>query len=134
MLELLKAYRTETRNSVTSLVSWTALFLLPLLLQACASSPLRRLEESMDPMVGKKKRGEVERLVGQPVKCSSPQPMTRCEYRTLIGRNDPAPVTSKVEPGFGGPDLSPYEFFDVIEIFYDATGMMSDWRPLSIRH
>lgn len=84
-------------------------------------------------MVGVKKRGEVERLIGEPVKCATQGNLTRCEYRTLIGRNDPAPATSKKEPGFG-PDLSPYEFFDVIEIFYNETGLMTDWRALSIRH
>jgi len=98
---------------------------------ACSHSPLKRLEEAMDPMIGKK-RVEVESAVGQPVQCQPLQGSTRCEYRTLIGRNEQAPAAHKPEPGMG-PDLSPYEFFDVIEAFYDETGTLKDWHALSVK-
>ena len=102
------------------------------LVAGCASTQLSRLEETMDPMVGVAKRGDVEKSLGNPTQCVTEKGMLRCEYRTLIARNEPVPSAHKKEPGFG-PDLSPYEFFDVIEAFYDDTGLLRDWRPLSVK-
>jgi len=128
---MLKRYRRNGGRPLRAVLHGIAILALGPLL-ACSLSPLKRLEEAMDPMVGVKKKQEVERVIGEPVQCHSNTGTTRCEYRTLIGRNDPAPATHKKEPGMG-PDLSPYEFFDVIEAFYDETGMLKDWHALSIR-
>ena len=108
------------------------LFFILLLGFGCASTQLGRLQETMDPWVGVAKRLEVEKSLGSPTQCVTEKGMTRCEYRTLIARNEPVPSAHKKEPGFG-PDLSPYEFFDVIEAFYDDTGLLRDWRPLSVK-
>ncbi len=106
--------------------------LLFALVTSCASTQLKRLEETMDPMVGVAKRTDVEKSLGSPEQCSTQKGMTRCEYRTQIARNEPVPSAHKKEPGFG-PDLSPYEFFDVLEAFYDDTGLLRDWHPLSVK-
>lgn len=102
------------------------------LLGACAQPRIRRYEVLIEPRVNKAKKDEMAQVFGAPVKCEKVELFERCEYRTNKGRNDPTPETHR--PALAGmPDLRPYEYFDVIHLYYDADERLKDWAPVSMK-
>lgn len=77
---------------------------------------------------------QVNEVLGPPVSCAA-EPntnLTQCEYRTAMGRNLPTPDVHVRIPSMG-PDLSPYDHFDVLHLHFDDTGVARDWTPMVIR-
>jgi hypothetical protein len=106
--------------------SWALIWLL--VLGGCVEGRVKRYQSLLNPMVGTAKKDEVSRLLGSPTTCTTQPVGERCEYRTAKGRNDPVP--SVYEKNTLGPDLSPFEFYDVIQANYDGFGILKDWIPL----
>ena len=109
------------------------LFLLLVLsvLVSCAQSRVRRFDELIEPKIGKATKSNMSQLLGTPVKCIRVAALERCEYRTASQRNDPVPGVHIPKKGMG-PDVSPYEYFDVIHVFYDDFRVVRDWAPVVI--
>ena len=105
---------------------------LLILLTGCAISPVKRYRTIIDPLVGKSKQDEVNQVLGKPVFCIQEQTLQRCEYRTTAARNEETPYMHHKEIGFG-PDLSPYDSFDVLDLYYDAFGVLKEWNPVVVQ-
>jgi len=82
-------------------------------------------------MVGVWQQPEVNGRLGNPVYCRAQSELQRCEYRTAAGRNLPTQEVHQRIPTMG-PDLSPYENFDVLYLYFDDTGRLKDWTPVVI--
>lgn len=109
-----------------------SIFLVGLFLGACTHTRLDRYGDILEPMVGLEKRTKIEKTLGQPVACEERLGLNRCEYRTASQLNEPVPIVFSRAPGFG-PDLSPYHYFDVLYLYYDAFEVLQDWKPVVIR-
>jgi hypothetical protein len=106
--------------------------LLFVLITGCAETRVMRYQQTLDPLVGSAKKSKVNRLFGTPTFCKHHNDILEtCEYRTAYARNDVVPDFAAKMPGFG-PDLSPYDYFDVIKVSYDALGVVRDWEPVVI--
>lgn len=104
------------------------LLTLALALSACTQTPVRRYSDMIDPLVGSGKKEELDRLLGFPASCRQESVFQKCEYRTASGRNAPTPMVFTKQPG--KPDLSPYESFDVIHLFYDDQRILKEWQAV----
>ena len=83
----------------------------------------------LEPKVGNAKKEEINKLLGNPAWCSKEEGREKCEYRTSHASNAPVPDMYRKEEALG-PDLSPYDHFDVLHIYFDSTGVMKDWEPI----
>jgi len=83
-------------------------------------------------MVGNGKKESVDKVLGPPIKCVKEHALEKCEYRTARERNDPVPAVHHQERSMG-PDLSPYEHFDVLHLYYDSFGLLREWEPIVIK-
>jgi len=102
------------------------------LVTACAHGRRERYEALLDPLRGKSNKVEIARLLGNPVFCKSENGGERCEYRTAHGRNEPVPSVHQKTTAMG-PDLSPYDYFDVIQVNYDGFGTLREWAPIVLK-
>lgn len=107
------------------------LSLLVLAFCQCSQLRVQRYQSMLDPLVGNAERKEVDKLLGHPASCQALELGNRCEYRTLAQRNHTVPDAHRPMPGFG-PDLSPYEYFDVLSLDYDVFGKFKSWEPVVI--
>lgn len=98
-------------------------------LSACTEPRVKPYQRLLDPEVGRANKARVTALLGNPVKCEITAGQESCEYRTTAGRNDPTPSVHRPSPGFG-PDLSPFEHFDVIKAHYNDVGILREWEPM----
>lgn len=108
-----------------------ALFWLLALVVACTQPRTRRYSEVIDPMVGSGKKEELDKLLGNPAFCQQESAFQKCEYRTAMGRNDPTPVIFSKATTM--PDVSPYEYFDVIHLFYDDRRVLKEWQAIVVK-
>jgi len=84
-------------------------------------------------MLGTAKKTEVNQVLGSPTSCKkTAEGLEECEYRTAAARNYPVPDAHKKQEAMG-PDLSPYEYFDVLHVYYDSLGILKNWVPIVIR-
>lgn len=104
------------------------LSLLFLLFIGCTEPRFKRYQDIIDPKVGVADKTDMNRMLGSPVKCTPDGSYQMCEYRTAKGRNEPVPSVHEKKEGF--PDLSPYEYYDVLHLFYDDFGVLRDWKPV----
>ncbi len=102
-----------------------------LILSACTTTRGKFYEDTLEPMVGVSKFHDVNKQLGSPTTCVPDVGLTRCEYRTAVARNLPVPAFARRVPGMG-PDLSPYEYFDVLYVYYDDTGLLKEWTPMVV--
>ena len=107
------------------------IFLLCALVAGCVTQRVKRYRDLLDPLVGKEKKANINRLLGKPANCEQEQDLEKCEYRTTKERNDPVPIVHERESALG-PDLSPYDTFDVLYLYYDGFGVLKDWKPVSV--
>ncbi len=109
----------------------TALFSLGLILiffAACAQKRVVKYESLLNPMVGVSKKISVNKKLGQPVYCKAQEDGEICEYRTPKSHNENIPAI--YQPAHGFPDLSPYDYFDVLHLSYNSFGILKDWEPI----
>jgi hypothetical protein len=106
--------------------------LFTVLFSGCSEVRVRKYQRGLDPLVGSANKGKINRMLGTPTTCKHTDEITEtCEYRTSWGRNDAVPSVFTKVNGFG-PDLSPYEYFDVLELSYDGFGVLQTWHPLVV--
>lgn len=103
-----------------------------LICAACTEPRLKRYSDIIEPLVGSAKRERVTEILGKPTSCKREFSQEKCEYRTSMGRNHPVPEVFKKPEGLG-PDLSPYEYFDVLHLYYDDFGILREWDPVVIQ-
>ena len=105
---------------------------MALWLTGCTSTPVERYEDLLHRHVGTSKRADVDKILGQPTSCKKLDGYEMCEYRTAAARNEPVPIVHIKEPGYG-PDLTPYDSFDVLHLNYDSFGILKDWTAVVVR-
>ena len=98
---------------------------------ACSELRVKRYGDLLDPLLGSGSIAEVNRVLGKPTSCEALSLGKRCEYRTAAARNYTIPDAHRQLPGFG-PDLSPYQYFDVLSVVYDHFGVFREWEPVAI--
>ncbi len=108
-----------------------ALLWLLVLIVACTQPRMRRYSEVIDPMVGSGKKEELDRLLGNPTFCQQEKAFQKCEYRTAMGHNAPTPIVFTKMTHM--PDVSPYEYFDVIHLFYDDLRVLKEWQAVVLK-
>jgi hypothetical protein len=106
-----------------------ALALCALSVVACTQTRLRRYGELLDPLVGGESKAKVATILGAPSRCESYDGGQRCEYRTAAGRNTASIGVLAPNPAMG-PNLAPYEHFDVINVYFNNVGLMREWEPI----
>lgn len=98
----------------------------------CTHQRVDRYRSAIEPRVNKSKKAELDELLGSPVKCEpSKDGLERCEYRTASERNAPIPEVFRRNSTMG-PDVSPYEYFDVLHLYYDSFGTLKEWSPVVV--
>ena len=96
---------------------------------ACSEPRVKKYKGILDPQIGAATKLQINKLLGKPTFCKPEGKYDKCEYRTTRGRNEPTPSIHKKEEALG-PDLSPYEHFDVLHLFYDGFGVLREWQPV----
>ena len=51
--------------------------------------------------------------------------------KQATGRNAPTPMVFTKSSTM--PDVSPYDYFDVIHLFYDDQRVLTEWQPIVIK-
>lgn len=126
---IISSSRHDSETQMKFISTSALLFFLAVIATGCTQSRVRRYEELLDKHVGSEKKDRIATVLGAPAKCIPAEGGERCEYRTNAGRNRSSPGVHAPAPGFG-PDTSPYEFFDVIHVFYNDVGLMREWQPV----
>jgi hypothetical protein len=98
---------------------------------SCTQPRTKRYSDMIDPLVGSAKKEEVDRLLGVPAFCRQETALQKCEYRTASGRNAPTPEVFSKKTTI--PDVSPYEYFDVIHLFYDDRRVLKEWQAVVVK-
>lgn len=114
------------RAGILASVLWLGTF------PACSMSRVKMYRDIVDPMVGSSKKDDVNRVLGSPESCSHEKGLEMCEYRTSAARNEVIPDMSSRNPAMG-PDLSPYDRFDVLHLYFDDFGILKDWDPIVVK-
>lgn len=83
-----------------------------LLLAGCATAPADRYHRTLDPLVGQGKKADVIAQYGQPTFCGPAYKGETCEYL------------------LNGPGIKPPG--DTIHLYFDQTGVLAGWEPLSL--
>lgn len=95
----------------------------------CTQSRVKKYQGLLEPLVGKASKVEVQKLLGNPNYCKQESRYEKCEYRSAFSQNHPVPdMFRKSETS--GPDLSPYEYFDVLHLYFDAFHILREWEPV----
>src|SRR5688572_15067600 len=84
---------------------------------ACNQSNVKKYRDLLEPRVGSAKKDEINQLLGAPAWCRDEEGSQRCEYRTSRATNNPVPDMYRKEASLG-PDLSPYDHFDVLHLHF----------------
>jgi hypothetical protein len=104
-----------------------------LLLASCVETHVRKYQNLLEPRVGRAKQNEINALLGNPTYCRAEGKYEKCEYRTAAAQNHPVPDIFRKTEGLG-PDLSPYEYFDVLHLYFDTFHVLREWEPVVIAH
>lgn len=99
----------------------------------CTEPRVKKYSNILEPRVGSGKKDEIDRLLGNPTWCKEKEGLQKCEYRSSRANNAPVPDVFRKEEGMG-PDLSPYDRYDVLHLTYDGFGVLKDWEPVVIPH
>ena len=83
------------------------------LILSCTQSRVKKYEGALEPLIDKASQNQVNAVLGNPVFCRQESRYEMCEYRTAAGHNAPVPDMFRKSESLG-PDLSPYEYFDVL--------------------
>ena len=102
------------------------------LCSSCTESRVKKYSDILEPLVGTAKKERLNEVLGKPTFCKRELAYEQCEYRTSRGRNDPVPEVFRKSEGLG-PDLSPYEYFDVLRLYYDDFGVLKEWDAVNIQ-
>jgi hypothetical protein len=105
--------------------------LIGILTLSCSQNRVKKYQNLLDPLVGKAKKDQINALIGNPVSCKNENRYEKCEYRTAHAQNTPVPDMFKKSEG---PDLSPYEYFDVLYLYFDPFHVLKEWEPVVIAH
>ncbi len=98
---------------------------------SCSYPRIKHYESLLDNKIGVADKEAISKLLGSPVFCDKNMALERCEYRTSAGRTEIVPeVVKKTETW---PDLSPYDYYDVIHLFYDDKGILRDWKAIVLK-
>ncbi len=108
-------------------------FLFCLLILSCTQTRVKKYQGMLEPLLGKAKQSEVNALLGNPISCKQEGRFEKCEYRTTSAQNNPVPDMFRKSEGIG-PDLSPFEYFDVLHLYFDAFHILKEWEPVVIAH
>lgn len=112
------------------MIKWIAVVFL---LAGCAQTPVDRYKNLINPRVeSKATRAEMDQLLGKPAICHKHSPYSRCEYRTTAGRHRPTPIVFKKSRTMR-VDTSPYDYFDVLHLYYNADGQLKKWEPVAVQ-
>ncbi len=106
----------------------TFIIFLSLFWVSCTEKRIKKYETLLNPMVGNSKKIAINKKLGAPTFCKPEGDNEVCEYRTTKSHNENIPVHLQKAEGF--PDLSPYDYYDVLQITYDAFGNFKDWEPV----
>ncbi len=106
---------------------------LLLTLLSCTEPRVKKYQDILEPRVGSGKKEEIDKLLGNPTWCKDEDGTQKCEYRSSRANNSPVPDVYKKEEGMG-PDLSPYDRYDVLHLKYDGFGVLKDWEPVVVPH
>lgn len=98
----------------------------------CTTSRVKMYQDIVDPLVGTSKKADVNRVLGSPASCAREEGFEKCEYHTSAARNEPVSYMSHKEPGYE-INLSPYDSFDVLHLYYDDVGVLKDWSPVVVK-
>lgn len=101
-------------------------------LTACTEPALNRYSKLLDRRIGNSSKKEMNELLGPPVHCKTEFNDENCEYRTARGRNLQVPAVHQQNQSMG-PDLSPYEHFDVLLLQFDSLGILQNWKPHTVK-
>lgn len=96
---------------------------------ACTETRVKRYSDMIEPHVGGASKSEMNKILGAPTYCHDEGKYEKCEYRTSRGRNESVPGIFWKEPAMG-PDLTPYEHFDVLHLYYDGFSVLKEWEPI----
>lgn len=99
---------------------------------ACTETRIERYTDIIEPHVGGTHKAEMNKILGAPTFCKEEGKYEKCEYRTARGRNEPVPGVFRKEPAMG-PDLTPYEHFDVLHLYYDSFAVLKEWEPIVVQ-
>jgi len=113
------------------ITGWLTALLLVALSGSCTTTRVKRYQNLLDPLIGSSKRTEVNHLLGTPVFCRPEGDRELCEYRTSAARNFTVPDMHRKAEAMG-PDLSPYDQFDVLHVYYDGFDTFKEWEPFVI--
>lgn len=104
--------------------------LMGLLFFGCAQKRIKRYQSMLDPKVNESKKEELDKLLGPPVSCSvEVGGLNKCEYRTAAGRNQPTPAAFRKSKTMK-IDVSPFQQFDVLHLYYDSDRILKQWEPV----
>lgn len=107
--------------------------LLSLALIACTEGRVKKYRDILEPRIGTGKKDEIDKLLGNPAWCKEEGGAQKCEYRSSRANNEPVPDVYRRNEGMG-PDVSPYDRFDVLHLQYDGFGVLKEWEPVMIPH
>lgn len=108
-----------------------AFLLCLILLSSCVESRVKKYQALLEPERQRGKRSEIELQLGPANRCIPEGRYLRCEYLTAKASNVPVGSVYRKQPGMG-PDLSPYDQFDVLHLLYDSFGVLQEWYPITI--
>ena len=95
----------------------------------CTTSKVKKYESLLNPKIGQSKKAEINTLLGNPVFSKAEGQYEKCEYRSAYSQNDPIPDMFKKSDGLA-LDLSPYEYFDVLHLYFDSFHILKEWEPV----
>lgn len=95
---------------------------------SCTQSRVKKYEGMLAPLVGKASQNQINALLGNPSFCRQENRFEMCEYRTATAHNTPVPDMFRKSESLG-PDLSPYEYFDVLHLYFDSFHVLKEWEP-----
>ena len=98
-------------------------------LPSCTELRVKKYRQMLEPKIGTTKKFEINKLLGSPAFCKQEVRYEKCEYRTMAAQNNQVPGIMRKEEGMG-PDLSPYDYFDVLHLFYDGFEILREWEPV----
>lgn len=107
------------------------LLALLLLVTSCVQTRVKTYDALIEPRLGKSKKSEMRAVLGNPIFCKQEEKYEKCEYRSAYSQNNPVPDMFRKSEAIA-PDLSPYEYFDVLHLYYDGFHILQEWEPVVI--
>jgi len=98
---------------------------------SCVQTRVKTYNALIEPRLGKSKKSEMRAVLGNPIFCKQEEKYEKCEYRSAYSQNNPVPDMFRKSEAIA-PDLSPYEYFDVLHLYYDGFHILQEWEPVVI--